>query len=169
MSSDASTDINRIPDSTGSSLKENKDFLKTLSNAISKRPQPPPVATEAPVSETPPTTAITKTADDLSMKIELFKRVTADGSYQIYVANPVDVSYKGIDTPMTIPNANLPVYDSSKPDDKVNIDAIIQYINTSLPANASRIGSIDGGYSSKSVSFRPVKKRRTVKKHKGRK
>jgi len=167
MSSATSPVINT--ESTVSSLKKDEGFIKNLKNAVLNRsPTPPPPPTSQPPTPPPPPTAITKTADDLSMKIELFKRVTADGSYQIYVANPVDVSYKGSNTPMTIPNANLPVYDSSKSDDKVNIDKIIQYINTNLPANASRIG-MDGGYSSKSVSFRPVKKRRTVKKHKGRK
>ena len=146
---------------------------------------------EAPTEVAAPAEAPTEydAAKDLKMNITLYKKVDDEKNYKIYIHGEINVTKPGEqEKKIDVPAENRLVSDSKK-EEEVNtnmIKLITDLINktdaaafpppppTAPTAQQVGVGVGDaaaqvGGYSSKSVSFRPFKKRRTVKKRRGRK
>ena len=125
---------------------------------------------------------------DIMMNITLYK--TGEGEkYKIYIEGPIKVTKPGKnEEEITIDNDKKLVFDSEKQEEKDKmIKAITDLINGSpvaaeeatdtaaktpevaVKGDAAPDAAVKGGYSSRSVSFRPSKKRRTAKKRRGRK
>ena len=130
---------------------------------------------------------------DIMMNITLYKKLDGE-KYKIYIHGNITVTKPDkAKEEILVPDKNRLVSDSTKVDKDNNdlIKVITELINgtgaeseqetvtasdtkdtkdTEGDATAENTGAAStGGYSSKSVSFRPFKKRRTVKKRRGRK
>ena len=132
---------------------------------------------------------------DIMMNITLYK--TSEGEkYKIYIKGPIKVNKPGKEAgeEISVPDAKKLVFDSDNAGEKDNmIKAITDLINGAPDAAEETTDAVQGlevttpdaaeettdaapldaaqqgGYSSRSVSFRPSKKRRTAKKRRGRK
>ena len=99
--------------------------------------------------------------NDIMINITLYK--TGEGkTYKIYIKGDIKVTKPGnAEKNITVDGDKKLVFDSTQANNTDMIKAITELINGAPDK--------EGGYSSRSVSFRPSKKRRTAKKRRGRK